>query len=172
MRPRFGMMAGALLAAAGAAAGCAKPDDPPTPAVTQYDVADSPDPEPSAGSGFLDPNLATAASLTALPGMSDSVTLALIAGRPYASMVALDRILARHLAEQWRDSVYGHLWLPLDLNTASSDEILLIPGVDSRERHELEEYRPYIGIEEYRRDVGEQLGPEEAARIERYVKLP
>jgi radical SAM superfamily enzyme with C-terminal helix-hairpin-helix motif len=116
--------------------------------------------------------LATAAALAALPGMSDSVTLAVIAGRPYSSMVALDRILARHLSEQWRDSVYTRVWIPLDLNTASSEEIVLIPGVDSRMRYELEEYRPYDGIEAFRRDMGEQLGPEEVARLERYVTIP
>lgn len=163
--------AGALLAAAIAAAGCAKPDEPPTP-VAQFDSSDSAEPDAVAGSDFLDPNFATAAALAALPGMSDSVTLALIAGRPYTSMTALDKVLARHLTEQQRDSVYARLWLPLDLNTASSDEILLIPGVDGRERQVLEEYRPYMGIEKYRRDIGQKLGPEDAARIERFVKLP
>ncbi|MCR4339364.1 MAG: hypothetical protein NUW01_05695 [Gemmatimonadaceae bacterium] len=162
------------LAALGAlaAAGCAGPEDTPAPAVPYSDAAEMEDPEPASGSGFLDPNLATAAALTSLPGMSDSVTLAVIAGRPYSSMLALDRVLSRHLSAQWRDSVYTRLWIPLDLNTASSDEIMLIPGVDTRLRYELEEYRPYDGIDEFRRDIGEQLGPEEAARLERYIVLP
>lgn len=153
------------------AAACAGSDDASEPAGVYSDFSDTLDAEP-AGAGLLDPNLATAAALTALPGMSDSVTLAVIAGRPYSSMVALDRILARHLSEQWRDSVYTRVWIPLDLNTASSDEIVLIPGVDSRMRYELEEYRPYDGIEAFRRDMGEQLGPEEVARLERYVTVP
>lgn len=104
--------------------------------------------------------------------MSDSVTLAVIAGRPYGSMLALDRILARHLSAEGRDSLYTRVWLPLDLNTASSDEIMLIPGVDTRLRYELEEYRPYDGIEEFRRDIGKRIGPEEAAGLERYIILP
>lgn len=104
--------------------------------------------------------------------MSDSVTLAVIAGRPYASMPALDRVLARHLSAQWRDSVYARVWIPLDLNTASSEEIELIPGVDTRLRHELEEHRPYDDVQAFRRDIGQQLGPEETARIERYITLP
>ncbi len=165
------MTAWALLTAAVAAGGCAKPDEPATPAVAQYDSADSPEPESPASSSFLDPNLATAAALSALPGMSDSVTLAVIAGRPYMGMVAVDRVLARHLTEQWRDSVYTRLWIPLDLNTASSVEIELIPGVDERLRQELEEYRPYEGVEAFRRDIGAQAGPEEAARLERYLAI-
>lgn len=157
--------------AALAAVACAGPDDAPEPAAVYSDFSDTLDTEPGKA-GLLDPNLVTAAALTALPGMSDSVTLAVIAGRPYSSMIALDRILARHLSEQWRDSVYARVWIPLDLNTASSEEIVLIPGVDSRMRYELEEYRPYDGIEAFRRDMGEQLGPEEVVRLERYVTIP
>lgn len=142
------------------------------PEIAYADSAVLEDPEPASGSAFLDPNLATAAALNALPGMSDSLTLAVIAGRPYSSMLALDRLLARHMSAAWRDSVYARVWLPLDLNTASSDEIMLIPGVDTRVRYELEENRPYDGIEEFRREIGEQIGPEEAARLERYIILP
>ena len=155
-----------------AAAGCATPEGDPAPQTVYAESAETEDVRPAPGSGFLDPNLATAAALNALPGMSDSVTLAVIAGRPYGGMLALDRVLARHLSAQWRDSVYTRMWIPVDLNTASSDEIMLIPGMDSRLRYELEEYRPYDGIEEFRRDIGEQLDPEEAARLERYIILP
>src|SRR5687767_7802176 len=162
----------ALCCGALAAAGCAKPDDPPAAELTYGDSAVMEDSGPAPGSDFLDPNLATAAALNALPGMSDSVTLAVIAGRPYSGMLALDRVLARHMTAAWRDSVYTRVWLPLDLNTASSDEIMLIPGVDSRLRQEIEEYRPYDGVEEFRRDIGGQLGPEETARLERYILLP
>lgn len=158
---------GCVAALAGA---CGKESDAPEPAVSYADTA-SLDDDRGSGAGFLDPNLATAAALTALPGMSDSVTLAVIAGRPYTGMVAVDRVLARHMTEQWRDSVYARLWIPVDLNTASSDEIQLIPGVDERMRHELEEYRPYEGVEAFRRDIGAQAGAEEAARIERYVTI-
>lgn len=154
------------------AGACAAPEDPPPQAVTYTEGSEPDDSEPAPGRDFLDPNLATVAALTALPGMSDSVALAVIAGRPYSGMLALDKVLARHLSAQWRDSVYTRLWIPLDLNTASSEEILLIPGVDTRMRYELEEYRPYDGVEEFRRDIGEQLGPEEAVRLERYIILP
>jgi len=153
-------------------AGCAGPDQASKAQITFAESASLNDPAPAPGSGLLDPNLATAAALNAVPGMSDSVTLAVIAGRPYASMPGLDRVLARHMSAEWRDSVYTRVWLPLDLNTASSEEILLIPGVDIRLRHELEEYRPYDGIEEFRREIGEQIGPEKTARLERYIVLP
>lgn len=154
------------------AAGCAQPEELPATAASYSDSAGFTEAEPTSGPGFLDPNVATAAALTALPGMSDSVTLAVIAGRPYPSMVPLDKVLARHVSAEWRDSVYTRLWIPLDLNTASSEEIMLIPGVDTRLRYELEEYRPYDDLGAFRSVIGEQIGIDEAARIERYVKVP
>lgn len=155
-----------------AAPACSREEVPPATAETYAGETDSAEPELPSERGFLDPNLATAAALTALPGMTDSVTLAVIRGRPYGSVLALDRVLARHMTSAWRDSVYTRVWIPLDLNTASSDEIGLIPGVDERLRQELEEHRPYDGVEAFRRDVGYLLGPEETARLERYITLP
>lgn len=151
---------------------CSREEPPPATPVTSARTVDPVEPEPPSERGFLDPNLATAAALTALPGMSDSVALAVIRGRPYGGMLALDRVLARHMTTAWRDSIYTRLWIPLDLNTASSDEIALIPGVDARLRQELEQYRPYEGVEEFRRHMGTQLGPEETVRLERYIILP
>src|SRR5688572_29642389 len=117
--------------AAVAAPACSREEAPPAAPPVYSESADSAEPETASERGFLDPNLATAAALTELPGMSDSVALAVIRGRPYGSMVALDRVLARYMTSEWRDTVYTRVWIPLDLNTASSDEIELIPGVDA-----------------------------------------
>src|SRR5688572_11610864 len=100
----------------------------------------------SATAPIMDPNSATAAELSTIPGVTTEVASALVAARPYSTMVAVDRVLARTLSEQQRDSVYARLWLPIDLNTATGEEIPLIPGVGPRMRHEFEEYRPYTSI--------------------------
>jgi radical SAM superfamily enzyme with C-terminal helix-hairpin-helix motif len=68
--------------------------------------------------------------------------------------------------------VYAHLWIPLDLNTASSEEILLIPGVDTRLRHALEEHRPYEEMDHFRREIGAEVGNEEATRLARFIRVP
>jgi DNA uptake protein ComE-like DNA-binding protein len=104
--------------------------------------------------------------------MTASTADALVAGRPYQNMTAVDRVLARaNLTEQQRDTVYTRLWKPIDLNTASGEEILLIPGVGPRMRHEFEEYRPYRSIERFRREIGKYVSPQEVARLERYVTI-
>lgn len=125
----------------------------------------------TASAAFLDPNAATREQLLALPGMDSAAVDALVRGRQYDNMTAVDRALASHLTEAERDSVYTRLWRPIDLNTASKEEILLIPGVGARMQHEFEEYRPYNSIERFRREIGKYVDSTEVARLERYVTI-
>ena len=132
-------------------------------------TADAPAPAP-ASTAFLDPNTASREELLAVPGLTPALADAVIAGRPYQDMRGVNARLAG-LSEQQRDSVYTRLWKPLDLNTASAEEIELIPNVGARMRHEFEEYRPYRGIEQFRREIGKYVDPAEVARLERYVTI-
>jgi DNA uptake protein ComE-like DNA-binding protein len=125
----------------------------------------------AASAGLLDPNSATREQLTAVPGMTVAAADALIAGRPYQSMVAVDQALAKHLGADARKTVYAHVFKPIDLNTAAGPEILLIPGVGARMRHEFEEYRPYKSIEQFRREIGKYVDKAEVARLEQYVTV-
>ena len=120
---------------------------------------------------FLDPNAATRDQLLALPGMDSAAASAVISGRQYANMTAVDRALASHLTEAERDTVYTRLWKPIDLNTASDEEILLIPGIGPRMLHEFKEYRPYNSIERFRREIGKYVDDAEVARLEKYVAI-
>lgn len=120
---------------------------------------------------MLDPNAATREELVAVPGMTEAAADTLIAGRPYDNMLEADSALATHLSEEQREQVYARVWHPIDLNTASEAEILLIPGVGERMEHEFEEYRPYRGIEQFRREIGKYVDSAEVARLERYVTI-
>lgn len=86
-------------------------------------------------------------------------------------MLEVDAALAAHLDEAARESVYGAVWKPLDLNAATAEEILLIPGVGDRMRHEFEEYRPYRAMAEFRREIGKYVDEAEVERLARYVEL-
>jgi DNA uptake protein ComE-like DNA-binding protein len=120
--------------------------------------------------GLADPNSVSKEQLLAL--QVDAATAdALIAGRPYADMLAVDRVLASRMSEAQRKTIYARLFKPIDLNTAKGEEILLIPGVGPRMRHEFEEYRPYRNIEQFRREIGKYVDKTEVARLEQYVSI-
>jgi len=140
-------------------------------------VADSaavaePLPTPPAVSVMLDPNSASSAELTAIVGVGATGASAIIAARPHANMVTVDKLLPTALTEQQRDSVYTHLWKPINPNTATDAEILLIPGVGARMLREFKEYRPWTSIEQFRREIGKYVDDAELVRLERYVIIP
>ena len=63
------------------------------------------------------------------------------------------------------------LFVPVNLNTASREDILLIPGVGQRMLHEFLEYRPYKSIAQFQREIGKYVDKTELARLEKYVTL-
>ena len=144
---------------------------PVASAPTDASVAVPPTAVVSAEGAFLDPNAASRDELLGVPGVDATLADAIIAGRPYTDMRGVDRVLAARLSEEQRDTAYTRLWMPLDLNSAAAEEITLIPGVGNRMRHEFEEYRPYRGIEQFRREIGKYVDDAEVARLERYVTI-
>lgn len=120
---------------------------------------------------LLNPNTAEEAALAAVPGMTPELAAAVVGARPFSDMLQVDALLGQTLDETAREAVYGHVFLRLDLNAASDEEIKLIPGVGDRMAHEFEEYRPYDAIERFRREIGKYVDEAEVARLERYVEI-
>lgn len=121
--------------------------------------------------GMVDPNSASAQQLMAA-GLDSAAAAAVIAGRPYSDMAAVDKVLvARNLTAEQRKAVYATVWKPINLNTASDQEILLIPGIGNRMLREFKEYRPYTSIEQFRREMGKYVDDAEVARLEKYVSI-
>jgi hypothetical protein len=159
------------LAACGGAADDAPADDAP-PTIGAADSVDTAaDPSAMMEGALIDPNDATREQLLGIPNMNETLADAVIQGRPYDNMLEVDSLLAGTLSEAQRDEVYAHLFHPLDLNAATGEEILLIPNLGDRMVHEFEEYRPYDGIERFRREIGKYVDETEVARLERYVTI-
>ena len=63
--------------------------------------------------------------------------------------------------------------IKLNLNTVSGDELLAaIPGFSNRMVREFQEYRPYISIQQFRREIGKYVSDEQVADYEKYVYVP
>jgi DNA uptake protein ComE-like DNA-binding protein len=122
--------------------------------------------------GFIEPNLATRDQLMALPGVTPAIASAIIAGKPYIDMTALDKVVAPHLAGDAKTELYRKLFIPINLNAATREEILLVPGVGSRMLREFLEYRPYAGMPVFEREIGKYVDAAEVARLAQYVYVP
>ena len=122
--------------------------------------------------GVLNANLATAQELGSLPHLTESIVDALTERRPFLRVADLDTLLAVSLSADRRSELYARLFVPIDLNTASREEILLVPGVGDRMAHEFEEYRPYRALAQFRREIGKYVDDNEVTQFERYVFVP
>ena len=120
----------------------------------------------------VNPNLAGADELGALPGMSKALVDSIMVQRPFLGMEALHPVVTQHLGEEEVEKLYVQMFIPINLNTASEAEILLVPGVGKRMAHEFEEYRPYRAIAQWRREMGKYVDDTEVARMEQYVFVP
>lgn len=121
---------------------------------------------------LLDPNMATEAQLISMPHLSAQIAQAIIARRPFAAPRDLDAVLAAGLNETQRQQLYTRLFVPLNLNTATADDIMLIPGMSRRMMAEFREYRPYRSMAQFRYEIGKYVSKDEVARLERFVFVP
>ncbi|MFK7954928.1 MAG: helix-hairpin-helix domain-containing protein [Lysobacterales bacterium] len=120
----------------------------------------------------LNPNLAQAKQLTAVTPMTEAMVSTLVAARPLASNQQMDQLLSPLLSDEARAKVRGQVFLPVNLNTATEQELHLVPGINRKMVHEFEEYRPYTSLEQFRKEMGKYVSAEEVARYEQYVFIP
>jgi len=64
------------------------------------------------------------------------------------------------------------VFVPINLNTATDEEILLIPMMGPRMLREFKEYRPYAALAQFHREIGKYVDAAELARLEQYVYVP
>lgn len=122
--------------------------------------------------GGLDPNFASEKELLAVPHLNAAIVKSLVSRRPFLNASEWNTFLAKQLDTEPAAAVRVQLFLPINLNTASRDEILLVPGVGKRMAHEFEEYRPYKSLEQFRKEIGKYVDTKEVARLEQYVFVP
>ena len=140
--------------------------------VEETPVSDAPAEEAASSAVVVNPNLAGADELGVLPGMSKELADAIMAQRPFLGMEALHPVVTQHLDQEMAEKLYVQMFIPINLNTASEEEILLAPGVGKKMAHEFEEYRPYTAIAQWRREMGKYVDDTEVARMEQYVFVP
>ena len=124
-------------------------------------------------SNIVEPNIATREQLLTLPGVTAPVADAILRGRPYPDMLAVDRaVTAAGMNAEQKQALYRRLFMPINLNAATREEIMLVPGAGTRMTREFLEYRPYVAMTQFRREIGKYVNAEEVARLEQYVFIP
>jgi DNA uptake protein ComE-like DNA-binding protein len=121
---------------------------------------------------IVDANFATEKELAAMPHLNAAAVKAILDRRPFPSITELDALLSKALKREQLTELYGRLFVHLNLNTATREQILLIPNTGARMVHEFEEYRPYKSLAQFHREIDKYVDDKELARLEQYVFVP
>lgn len=123
--------------------------------------------------GVADINTMPEAAIAALPGMTAASAKALVAKRPFASITELNAfLLSQGLTQEQATAIYAKAFVHINLNTATPEEIILVPGAGRRMQREFPEYRPWKTYAQFDREIGKYVGPEATAKLAQYTFIP
>ena len=122
---------------------------------------------------FVPMNLNTTAEddFKMIPGVGDKMAHEFEEYRPYKKLAQFRREMGKYVDDAEIARYENYVFVPVELNTASKDDILALPGVGDKMAHEFEEYRPYQNMAQFRREIGKYVDEKELARLERLVYL-
>ena len=122
---------------------------------------------------IVDANLAPEKDLLGMPHMNAAIVKGLLDKRPFASIKDLNAyLLSQGLTAAQAMEFYGKAFVHINLNTATPEEILLVPGAGKRMVHEFDEYRPWKTYAQFDKEIGKYVGAEQTARLAQYTFIP
>ena len=99
-------------------------------------------------------NTATREAILSIPSVGDRIAREFEEYRPYRAIAQFRRELGKYVSDAEVARMEQYVFVPLNLNTATSEDLLTIPGVGNRLVREFLEYRPYISMQQFRREIG------------------
>ena len=123
--------------------------------------------------GVVDANTIAEADLAKLPGVTPAIAKAVVAARPFDSIVAFNTfLLGQKLTQEQANEIYKSAFIHINLNTATGEEILLVPGAGKRMAREFAEYRPWKSYAQFEKEIGKYVDAKEVARLAQYTFIP
>ena len=106
-----------------------------------------------------------------IPGVGDKMAHEFEEYRPYTSILQFKREIGKYVDEQEVARYLDYVFVPVELNTSSEDDIKELPGIGKKMTHEFLEYRPYKNLAQFRKEIGKYVDDKELSRLERFVYL-
>jgi DNA uptake protein ComE-like DNA-binding protein len=123
--------------------------------------------------GVVDANTAPEADLAKMPHMTPATAKALVGVRPFKSITELNTFLiGQGLKQDEAMDFYEKAFVHINLNTATRDEILLVPHAGQRMTREFAEYRPWKSWAQFDKEIGKYVGADATAKLAQYRFIP
>lgn len=116
-------------------------------------------------------NTATREEIMLIPGAGRKMAHEFDEYRPWKSFAQFDKEIGKYVDATQVARLKSYCFIPININTASDEDISSIPGLGPRMLREFKEYRPYKAIEQFRKEIGKYVNAKEVARLERYIVI-
>src|SRR4030095_6180115 len=127
------------------------------------------------GKGLLDLNQLSEKELATLPNLTPAHAKAIASKQPFGSIVDFNTfVMGQGLTQEQATAIYEKAFIPLNLNTTTGPEILLVPRIAKRMTIEFAEYRPWKSWAQFDKEIGKYVkqNPGELDRLRMYVFIP
>ena len=121
----------------------------------------------------LNLNTCTEAEILLVPRIARRMRIEFPEYRPWKSWGQFDKEIGKYLTANpgELDRLKQYVFIPVNLNTASDEDILTIPGAGQRMLREFKEYRPWKSQAQFEKEIGKYVDAKEVARLWRYVVI-
>jgi DNA uptake protein ComE-like DNA-binding protein len=116
-------------------------------------------------------NTGTREEIMLIPGAGARMAREFDEYRPWRNWAQFDKEISKYVGQQETDRLKQYVFIPVNLNTASDEDILGIPGAGQRMVREFKEYRPWKTQAQFEKEIGKYVGAKEVARLWRYVVI-
>ena len=125
------------------------------------------------GKAFVHVNLNTGTreEILLIPGAGNRMAREFMEYRPWRTWAQFDKEIGKYVGQQETDRLKQYVFIPVNLNTATDEDILSIPGAGPRMVREFKEYRPWKTKGQFEKEIGKYVGAKETARLWRYVAI-
>jgi DNA uptake protein ComE-like DNA-binding protein len=116
-------------------------------------------------------NTGTPEEILLIPGAGKRMVREFGEYRPWKTWAQFDKEISKYVGQPETDRLKQYVFIPVNLNTATDEDILSIPGAGARMVREFKEYRPWKTKEQFDKEIGKYVGAKETARLWRYVVI-
>jgi DNA uptake protein ComE-like DNA-binding protein len=114
-------------------------------------------------------NTGTREEILLIPGAGRRMTIEFPEYRPWRNFAQFDKEISKYVGQEATDKLKQYVFIPVNLNTATDEDILSIPGAGSRMVREFKEYRPWTSKTQFDKEISKYVGQKETDRLWRFV---
>jgi DNA uptake protein ComE-like DNA-binding protein len=125
------------------------------------------------GKAFVHINLNTATreEILLVPGAGNRMVREFAEYRPWKTWGQFDKEIGKYVGADATNKLKQYCFIPINLNTATDEDFLTIPGLGTRMLREMKEYRPWKTKAQFDKEIGKYVGEKETARLWRFVTI-